>query len=259
MIHKSSLVDSSAVLGENVQIGPFSIIGKNVKLGNNVNIMNNVVIDGITDIEHNVTIFPYASIGLIPQDLKFKGENSKLYIGKNCKIREYVTINTGTEGGGMLTNVGENCLLMVGTHIAHDCQVGSNVIFANNATLAGHVSVGDDAIIGGLSAVHQFVRVGEGAIIGGMSGVTSDVIPYGSVIGNRAKLNGLNLIGLKRKNIDKVEINAMRKLYKNIFEKSSTNFKDRISNLDQEFNNFFLCKKIISFLKESNTRAICHP
>lgn len=259
MIHKSSLVDSGAVLGENVKIGPFSIIGKNVKLGNNVNVMNNVVIDGITEIEHNVTIFPYASIGLIPQDLKFKGEYSKLYIGKNCKIREYVTINTGTVGGGMLTNVGENCLLMVGTHIAHDCQVGNNVIFANNATLAGHVSVGDDAIIGGLSAVHQFVRVGEGAIIGGMSGVTSDVIPYGSVIGNRAKLNGLNLIGLKRRNIDKVEINAMRKLYKNIFERKGPNFKDRISTLDKEFNNFILCKKIISFLKDSNTRSICHP
>lgn len=259
MIHKNSLVDPGAVLGENVKIGPFSIIGKNVKLGNNVNIMNNVVIDGNTEIENNVTIFPYASIGLIPQDLKFKGENSKLYIGKNCIIREYVTINTGTEGGGMLTRVDECCLLMVGTHIAHDCQVGSNVIFANNATLAGHVSIGNDSIIGGLSAIHQFVRVGEGAIIGGMSGVTSDVIPYGSVMGNRAKLSGLNLIGLKRKKIDKVEINAMRKLYKNIFGKNGPNFKDRISNLDKEFNNFFLCKKIISFLKESNTRAICHP
>ncbi len=259
MIHKNSLVDPGAVLGENVKIGPFSIIGKNVKLGNNVNIMNNVVIDGNTEIENNVTIFPYASIGLIPQDLKFKGENSRLYIGKNCIIREYVTINTGTEGGGMLTRVDESCLLMVGTHIAHDCHVGSKVIFANNATLAGHVSIGNEAIIGGLSAIHQFVRVGEGAIIGGMSGVTSDVIPYGSVMGNRAKLSGLNLIGLKRKKIDKVEINAMRKLYKSIFGKNGLNFKDRISNLDKEFNNFSLCKKIISFLKESNTRAICHP
>ena len=259
MINKSSLVDTNAKIGKNVSIGPFSIIGKNVKIGNNVNIMNNVIIDGITDIDDDVTIFPFTSIGLIPQDLKYKGEKSKLYIGNNCKIRENVTINTGTQGGGLITKIGKNCLLMVGTHIAHDCDVGNNIIFANNATLAGHVSIGDDAIIGGLSAVHQFVRIGEGVIVGGMSGVTSDVIPYGSVIGNRAKLNGLNLIGLKRKKIDKLEINALRKLYRRIFQEKEMNFKDRIDNLDHELMNFVLCKKIINFLKDSNGRSICHP
>lgn len=259
MIHKSSIIEAGAILGKNVSVGPFCIIGKNVKIGNNTKLLSNVVVNGETDIGQNVNVFPFTSIGSPPQDLKYKGENSSLFIGNDCIIREHVTINPGTQGGGLKTEIGDGCLLMVGTHIAHDCIIKNNVIFANNATLAGHVQISNNVIIGGLSAIHQFVRVGEGAIIGGMSGVTSDIIPYGSVVGNRAKLNGINLIGLKRKRIKKNQINAMRKLYKVLFEEKKMNFSERISNLNTEYYKFDLCKKIILFLQENNSRPICHP
>ena len=217
MIHNSAIVESGAKIGKGISIGPYTYIGKNVKLGNNCKIHSNAVVDGNVDIGDECEIFPFSSIGTVPQDLKYKGEITKVVIGKKCKIREYVTINLGTLGGGGITKIGNNCLLMIGTHIAHDCSIDDNVIFANHSTLAGHVVIDQDVVVGALSAIHQFTRVGEGAMIGGMSGVTADVIPFGTVVGNRAKLSGLNIIGLKRKNYKKDEISELRKVFKFIF------------------------------------------
>ena len=182
-IHPSAIIDPAATIGESVHVGPFCVIGPDVSLGEGVKLHSHVVVEGRTHIGKGGEIFPFASIGHAPQDLKYKGEPSRLEIGDNCRIREHVTMNPGTEGGGMLTKVGDNCLFMASSHVAHDCKVGNNVIMANNATLAGHVEVGDFAIIGGLAAVQQFVRIGPHAMIGGMSGIVNDVIPYGMVAG----------------------------------------------------------------------------
>ncbi len=259
MLSKVSIIDPQAKLGKNVTVGPYSVIGPDVKIGDNANIYSHVVIQGKTQIDENCEIFPFASIGSKPQDLKFNGEVSYIKIGKNVKIREHVTINPGTIGGGGVTSVGNDCLLMVGTHIAHDCKVGNGVIFANNATLAGHVEIQDFAVIGGLSAIHQFVRIGEGAMIGGMSGVISDVIPFGSVIGNRAKLSGLNLVGLKRSNFEKNEIQALRALYKFIFNSDKNNFRERLSEFVQKPIKYKSEKKIIDFLNNNTARSFCLP
>lgn len=259
MFDKTAIIHPKAKIGVNTRIGAYSIIGENACIGSDCIIHNHVNINGITKIGNNCKVFPFSSIGTIPQDLKFSGENSKLIIGDHVTIREHVTINTGTLGGGLVTKVGNNCLLMVGTHIAHDCMVGSNVIFANNATLAGHVEIGNDVIIGGLSAIHQFVRVGEGAMIGGMSGVVSDIIPFGSVSGNRAKLIGLNLIGLKRRKILKDEINLLRELYKIIFQTDKMTFKKRVESIDKKFLKSKSCSKFIKFLTENSNRSFCMP
>ena len=255
----NNVIHPKAIIGKTTMIGPYCVIGKNVNIGDNCKIHSHVVIQGNTSIGSNSEIFSFASIGSTPQDLKYKGEKNSLIIGKNNKIREYVTINPGTHGGGGKTLIGNNCLLMVGTHIAHDCIIGNNVIFANNATLAGHVQIQNNAILGGLSAVHQFVRIGEGAMIGGMSGVVSDVIPFGSVIGNRAKLAGLNLIGLKRSNIKINEIKYLRKFYKSLFSSNEKNFKERLKSLSSNFENFETTKKILEFLKQDTSRSICLP
>ena len=199
MIHKTSIINKNTKIGSNVEIGPFCTLGDNVQLGEGCKLHSHINIQGDVEIGRNTEIFPFVSIGSIPQDLKYRGEKTKVIIGSNCKIREYVTVNIGTEGGGKLTSLGDNCLLMVGTHIAHDCIVGNNVIFANHSTLAGHVVIHDNVVVGALSAIHQFSRIGEGAMIGGMSGVTADVVPFATVIGNRAKLSGLNILGLKRR------------------------------------------------------------
>ena len=213
MHFKNSIISDDASLGKNIEIGPFCSIGSNVKIENNCKLHSHVNIDGDVEIGENTEIFPFCSIGTIPQDLKYRGEKTKVKIGSNCKIREYVTINLGTNGGGGTTSIGNNCLLMVGTHIAHDCRVGDNVIFANHSTLAGHVVIENNVVVGALSAIHQFSRIGEGAMIGGMSGVTADVVPYSTVMGNRAILSGLNIIGLKRREISKNEIAELRKSF----------------------------------------------
>ncbi len=255
----NNIIHPNAKIGIKTFVGPYCVIGQNVKIGNNCKIHSHVVIQGNTSIDSNSEIFPFASIGSAPQDLKYKGEENFLNIGKNNKIREHVTINPGTKGGGGKTSIGNNCLLMVGTHIAHDCMIGDNVIFANNATLAGHVQIQNNAILGGLSAVHQFVRIGEGAMIGGMSGVVSDVIPYGSVVGNRARLAGLNLIGLKRRNTKNSEIRCLRDLYKLLFFSKEKNFKERLEGLSSNFKKFEIARKILEFLKQDTTRSICLP
>jgi len=258
-IHPSAIVSDNAQIQEGVEIGPYCIIGENVKIKSKTIVKSHVVIDGDTVIGSNNVIYPFASIGLDPQDLKFKGEKSQLIIGDNNRIREHVTIHLGTQDGGNITRIGNNCLLMVGVHIAHDCQVGNSVILANNATLAGHVIVGDDVVIGGLSAVHQFVRIGNYAMIGGMSGVESDVIPYGLVMGQRANLAGLNLVGMKRHNIEREEIHALRNFFKKIFiDQEQENFIDRVEKFSKEFPQKTVLD-IVNFVKSHSARSYCKP
>ena len=258
-IHPSAIIENGAKIGNNVTIGAYSIIGKDVSIGDGTLIKPHVVIEGITKIGQNNTIFQFASIGSIPQDLKFEGEPSKTIIGNNNSIREFVTIHAGTKGGLMKTRIGNNCLVMAYCHIAHDCVIGNNVVLANNATLAGHVVVENNVVIGGLSAIHQFVRIGKGAMIGGMSGVESDVIPYGAVMGERANLAGLNLVGLKRQNLDKAEINALRGFYKKLFDKSEQNFNQKIATLATEYKDNILVGEVIRFLTSETSRAFCQP
>ncbi len=257
MIHKTAIIDPKAKISDNVNVGAYSVIGPNVEIGSGTEVHSHVIITGDTIIGSNNKIYPFASIGNDPQDLKFKGEKTKLEIGNNNKIREYVTINPGTDGGGGLTRVGSNCLFMVSAHIAHDCVVGDNVILANNVPLGGHAHVDDNAIIGGNSAVQQFTRVGKFAMIGGMCGVVRDVIPYGIVHGNRSILHGLNLIGLRRKNIPNKEIITLSEAYKEIFR--DENLTENLSNLSSKFKKNELVIEVINFIEKDKKRPICTP
>jgi UDP-N-acetylglucosamine acyltransferase len=216
-IHPTAIINDGAIIGKDVNIGPYCVIGKNVILDDGVRLVSHVCVDGITHIGAESLVYPFASIGHNPQDLKFNGEPSTVTIGKKTTIREYVTIQPGTEGGGMKTTVGDGCLLMVGVHVAHDCHVGNNVVMANYATLAGHVFVADHVIIGGLSAIKQFVRIGAYAMIGGMSGVEKDVVPYALVMGERANLHGVNILGMKRHGFSNAVIQRVQAIYKNVF------------------------------------------
>jgi UDP-N-acetylglucosamine acyltransferase len=257
-IHSTAIIDPQAQIGSGVKIGPYCVVGGNVTLGDGVELMSHVVVDGRTVIGANTRIFPFASIGHCPQDLKYGGEPSRLEIGANNVIREHVTMNPGTEGGGMMTKVGDNCLFMVGAHVAHDCLINDNVILVNNATLGGHVQVGEWAIIGGLSAVHQFVRIGRHSMIGGMSGIENDVIPYGSVIGNRAKLSGLNIVGLRRRSFSRDEIHDLRKAYRLIFALEGT-LAERLDDVAEDFSNHEAVMEIVDFIRADSSRSICQP
>ena len=257
MINKLAIIDPKAKISPNVKIGPYSIIGANVQIGEGSEIQSHVSIVGNTIIGNNNKIYPFASIGNDPQDLKFDGEETKLEIGDNNKIREYVTINPGTKGGGGLTKIGNNCLFMVSSHIAHDCLVGNNVILANNVPLGGHAEIQDNVIIGGNSAVQQFTRVGRSAMIGGMCGVVRDIIPYGIAHGNRSVLQGLNLIGLRRKNIPNKEIIKLSDAYKEIFK--NENLTENLSNLDKSFRKNELVLEVVNFLEKDKKRPICTP
>lgn len=257
-IHPTAIVDGGAEIGDGVVIGPYCVVGPEVHLHDGVELLSHVVVDGRTEIGANTKIFPFASIGHQPQDLKYHGEASRLVIGRNNIIREHVTMNPGTEGGGMLTNIGDDCLFMVGAHVAHDCQIADHAILVNNATLAGHVEVGEWAIIGGLSAVHQFVRVGKHSMIGGMSGVENDVIPYGSIIGNRARLCGLNIIGLKRRNFSREVIHELRKAYRLIFAAEGT-IAERLEDVAEDFSDIEPVMEIVHFIGANSSRAICQP
>lgn len=257
-IHPTAIVASGATLADDVVIGPYCVIGDPVVLGAGVRLAAHVVIDGRTTIGAGTRIFPFASIGLEPQDLKYQGEASSLVIGRNNTIREYVTINPGTAGGGMVTRVGDDCLLMVGVHIAHDCRIGDHVILVNNATLAGHVVVEDYALLGGICAVHQFVRIGRHAMIGGMSGVERDVIPYGQVMGNRARLNGLNIIGMQRHGFSREDIQGLRSAYQLLFSAGGT-LNDRVNETAERFRGIALVDDIIAFIRADSSRAICQP
>ena len=257
MIHKTAIIDSRAKISNNVNIGPYTVIGPNVEIDEGTEVQSHVNIVGNTKIGKNNKIYPFASIGNDPQDLKFKGEKTKLEIGDNNKIREYVTINPGTEGGGSITKVGNNCLFMVSSHIAHDCYVGDNVILANNVPLGGHAHIGNNAIIGGNSAVQQFTRVGKFAMIGGMCGVVRDVIPYGIAHGNRSILQGLNLIGLRRKNIPNKEILSLSEAYKTIFK--NENLTENLSNLSNDLRKNELVSEVVNFIEKDKKRPICTP
>ena len=257
MIHNTCLIDKSAKISKEVKIGAYSVIGPNVEIDEKVEIHSHVVISGYTKIGSGTKIFPFASIGSDPQDLKFKGEKTKLIIGNNNTIREYVTVNPGTKGGGGQTIVGDNCLLMIGAHIAHDCKIGNNVIIANNVPIGGHACIDDNVVIGGNSAVQQFTRIGEMAMIGGMTGVLNDVIPYGLSIGNRNYLQGLNLIGLRRNNISNKDITTLNKAYSEIF--MTKNLNENLNKLNGEFKDNFLVNEIIEFITKDKKRPICTP
>ena len=257
MIHQTATIDSKAKLHSNVKVGPYSVIGANVEIDENTEIQSHVSIVGNTKIGKNNKIYPFASIGNDPQDLKFQGEETKLEIGSNNKIREYVTINPGTNGGGGLTKVGNNCLFMVSSHIAHDCYVGDNVILANNVPLGGHAHIENDVIIGGNSAVQQFTRVGRSAMIGGMCGVVRDIIPYAIVHGNRSILQGLNLIGLRRKNIPNRDIKILSDAYKEIFK--NENLTENLNNLSNELRQHELVSEVVGFIEKDKKRPICTP
>ncbi len=254
---KLSVIDTKAKIGKNVKIGPFCYVGPNVQLGDNVELISNVHIEGNTKIAKGTLIYPFASIGTSPQDLKYKGEANSLEIGEYNVIREYVTINPGTAGGGSKTRVGNNCLLMISSHIAHDCQIGNNVVIANNVPLGGHVIIEDSVVIGGNSAVQQFTRIGRLAMIGGMTGVLKDVIPFGLSFGNRNYLQGINLIGLRRKKYDNKKILELDSAYKRIF--SSEKFHENLAKINGEFKENELVKEVINFIEKDKKRPICTP
>ncbi len=257
MIHNSSIIDKNAYVSSKAKIGPFCYIGANVKLEDNVELISNIHIEGNTTIGKGTKIFPFASIGTQPQDLKFKGEKNSLEIGENNLIREYVTINPGTEGGGSKTIVGNNCLFMISSHIAHDCKIGNNVIIANNVPLGGHVTIEDSVVIGGNSAVQQFTRIGRLAMIGGMTGVLKDVIPFGLSIGNRNYLQGLNLIGLRRQKYDNQKIMGLDKAFKDIF--ASKNLHKNLSRINGEYKDNELVSEVVKFIEKDKKRPICSP
>lgn len=259
-IHSTSIIDPKAQIGNEVTIGPFCVVGKDVQIGNNVELKSHVVIEGITSIGDDNVIYPFASIGHAPQDLKYKKEPSKVIIGNKNTIREYVTIQPGTSGGGMITSLGDNCLLMVGVHIAHDCKVGNNVILANYASLGGHVEVGDHSIIGGLAAILQNVKVGAHSILGGLSGLAQDLIPFGLANATRAHLAGLNLVGMNRRGFDKNKSLEANKAIEEIFsipQNSSITFSKRIENAYTKYQDNEIIMQILDFLKLHSDRAFC--
>jgi len=257
MIHKTAIIDTKAKISENVTIGAYSVIGPNVQIDTSTTIHSHVNISGNTIIGKSNIIYPFASIGNDPQDLKYNGEETKLIIGNNNKIREYVSINPGTKGGSGETILGNNCLLMVSAHVAHDCIIGDNVIIANNAAIAGHVQIGDSVIIGGNSAVQQFTRIGKMAMIGGMTGVEKDVIPYGLSLGNRNYLSGLDLIGLRRKDIPNKDILSLSEAYKEIFK--TERLTDNLNKMNGIYKNNLLVNDIIEFINKEKKRPICTP
>ena len=257
MIHKTAIIDPKAKISQSANIGPYTIVGPNVEIEENSVIQSHVNISGYTKIGKNNKVYPFASIGSNPQDLKYKGEKSELVIGNNNVIREYVTANPGTSGGGGITKIGNNNLLMIGAHIAHDCLIGNNVVIANNAAIAGHAEIGDDVIIGGNCGVQQFARIGKMAMIGGMTGVSRDVIPYGLSFGNRNYLGGINLVGLRRKNISNKEILTLNDAYKEIFK--TENLHQNLSKLNGEFKDNNLVKEVVDFINKDKKRPICTP
>ncbi len=258
-IHTTAIIAKEAEIEENCFIGPYCIIGKNVKLGKGSKLFSNVTIDGFTSVGEGCQFFPYSTIGTSPQDLKYKGEKSFLYIGNNNIFREYVTVNPGTKGGGLKTVIGSNCLFMISSHVAHDCLIGNNVILVNNASLAGHVSIEDFAILGAFSGVHQFCRIGKHSMAGAMSGIDSDVIPYGTVVGNRAYLSGLNIIGLKRRGFTKQIIQELRKAYGLLFFTQDGTISERIKEVSEDFSKNEPVMEVVNFLTKEKSRSICKP
>lgn len=256
--HPTAVIEPGAKLGADVKVGPYCVIGDNVELGDGVELMSHVVVAGRTTIGPRTRIFPFASIGHQPQDLKYKGEPSMLSIGSECLIREGVTINPGTEGGGMVTTVGDRCAFLANSHVGHDCRVGNDVIFSNNVMLAGHCTVGDFAIIGGGAAVIQYARVGAHSFLGGMSGLENDLIPYGMALGNRAHLSGLNIVGLQRRGFSRNDIHDLRRAYRLLFADEGT-LVERMEDVAQEFSGHAIVKEILEFIRAGGKRSLCTP
>lgn len=256
-IHPSSVIAEGAVIGDNCRIGPFCVIGPKVVLGDGVVLKSHVVLDGDTHIGDETTIYAFAVVGEIPQDLKFDGAETQLRIGARNRIREHVTINTGTTGGGGVTTIGDDCLLMAGCHVAHDAHLGNRVIVVNSTAVAGHCIIEDDVIIGGLCGVHQFVRIGQGAIIGALSMVTHDVIPHGMVMGPRGTLDGLNLVGLKRKGVDRADITALRAAFQSLKDGDGT-FHDRAARLGKESDSAYV-QQMVDFIMGESDRNFLTP
>jgi len=257
MIHKTAIIDPKAKISSTVEIGPYSIIGPDVEIGDHVIIQSHVNVTGHTTIGKNNKIFPFASIGNDPQDMKYNGEKTKLLVGDNNTIREYVTINPGTVQGGGITKIGNNNLIMINAHIAHDCLIGNNIVIANSAAIAGHAEINDFVIIGGNCGVQQFTRIGKMAMIGGMTGVSRDVIPYGLSTGNRNYLNGINVVGLRRNKVSNKDIIGLTDAYKEIF--SSESLKENLNKLNGNFRNNSLVKEVLEFINKDKKRPICTP
>jgi UDP-N-acetylglucosamine acyltransferase len=257
-VHSTAIVEDGAKLGTGVKIGPFCIVGRDVHLGDNVELVSHVVVAGTTEIGARTRIFPFASIGHQPQDLKYKGEPCTLSVGTDCIIREGVTMNPGTAGGGTVTTVGDGCAFLANSHVGHDCRVGSNVIFSNNVMLAGHCTVGDYAIIGGGAAVIQYARVGPHSFVGGMSGLENDLIPYGMALGNRAYLSGLNIVGLQRRGFSRADIHDLRRAYRLLFAAEGT-LIERMEDVAEEFAGHAIVQEILAFIREGGKRSLCTP
>ncbi|MBL9056191.1 MAG: acyl-ACP--UDP-N-acetylglucosamine O-acyltransferase [Rhodobacteraceae bacterium] len=256
-VHPSAVVEPGAVIGAGCQIGPFALIGPEVVLGAGVVVKSHAVVTGWTSVGDDTVIFPFACVGEVPQDLKFKGERTRLVVGARCRIREGATLNTGTEGGGGLTQIGDDCLLMTGAHIGHDAIVGNRVILANQVAIAGHCQIGDDVIVGGLSGIHQWVRVGRGAIIGAVTMVTNDVLPYGLVQGPRGELDGLNLVGLKRRGVERADITAMRAGYQ-MLAQGEGSFLERARRLQDETESAYV-REMCDFILSQSDRSFLTP
>ena len=256
-VHATAIVAEGAELAEDVEVGPFCIVGANVRLAAGVKLMSHVVVAGRTSIGARTSLFPFASIGHQPQDLKYKGEPSSLMVGSDCIIREGVTMNPGTAGGGMQTVIGDRCAFLANSHVGHDCRVGNNVIFSNNVMLAGHCSIGDFAILGGGAAVIQFARVGAHAFLGGMSGLENDLIPFGMALGNRAQLSGLNIIGLQRRGFAREDIHTLRRAYRLLFADEGT-LQERLGDVEEEFDHPIV-KEIVAFIRAGGKRSLCVP
>ncbi len=254
-IHPSALVDPAAFLGHDVRIGPFCVVGPDVVIEDGVELISHVVVDGHTRIGAEATLFPFCTVGLAPQDMKYNGETTRCEIGARTRIREHCTIHRGTATGRGVTSVGADCMLMAVAHVAHDCSVGDHVIIANNVVMGGHVSIGDHAVIGGSAAIHQFVRIGRAAMIGGVSGVEGDVIPFGSVIGNRARLAGLNVVGLKRRGFEKAAITSLRSAFRSLF-KSEGVFAHRLEETRAAFGQDRLVAEVLAFIDAESHRGL---
>ena len=257
MIHKTAIINSSAKISSSAKIGPYTVIGPNVKIGDDVIIHSHVNITGFTSIGKNNNIYPFASIGSDPQDIKYNGERTELLIGDNNTIREYATINPGTIQGGGFTKVGNNNLIMISAHIAHDCIIGNNTVIANSTAIAGHAEIGDYVIIGGNCGIQQFTRIGRMAMIGGMTGVSRDVIPYGLSTGNRNYLNGINVVGLRRGKVSNKEIIGLNDAYKEIFKTES--LSHNLNKLNGDFKKNMLVNEVVEFINKDKKRAICTP
>ena len=257
-VHPTAIVEPGAYLGKGVVVGPWCTVGPDVALGDGVRLISHVTVAGRTAVGPNTVVYPFASIGMPPQDLKYRGEASRLEIGSGNTIREHVTMNPGTEGGGMVTRVGDNGLFMIGAHVAHDCTVGDRVVFANNASIAGHVTVGDFAIIGGLSTVHQFCRIGAHAMIGLNTAVVGDVIPFGSVAGDRARMVGLNVVGLRRRGFARSDIQALRTAYRLLFAEEGT-LAERLEDVARMYADNAAVMDIVAFVRADSSRPVCQP